>query len=397
MSGPSVKDQVLDTIAKDFVRARLHTSEPQKAPVAIILAGQSGAGKSTLASDLAEELARKGGYITADADLMRPFLPPNATLASDASNPAEVAQRDAGRVAQAVAKHAIAARRNLVVDGTLREPEVALQLAKGLKAAGYTVELHALAVNEQISYERATRRYETDITTNGTGRRVPKDWHDQSYQGVAQSVRRLEYAAAVDRVAVYNRLGDPIIDQAPQPGQTAAITAFERARTQLTGFERISLAKNWDDIAESMEQRGASKAEFAEVMPAMQRAHHTLRSSPEAAEAYDYDRPSEIHRSKDLAEGHLKPQGLAPKELAELVHKLDGASRRGELHDASPAVRHEIVQFRTLTQQHGHPELAKNVLAQRLTQDPKAAERLNASIGSHAHRLAKDHSRTVGR
>ncbi|OHE80682.1 MAG: hypothetical protein A2X76_01440 [Lysobacterales bacterium GWF1_69_6] len=296
-----LSDAEIRQLAAEHVGAELYDTEARSRPTAVILAGQSGAGKSTLASDLAEELDRKGGYIAVDADLMRARLPYYPEV-SGADVAAET-QIDAGRLAQAVRHEAVEARRNILVDGTLRDPEAALKMVQELRGAGYEVEVHAIAVNDQISYERATARHEHDVAEGGAGRFVPTQWHDESFVGSANSIRRLEFAGAVDRIAVYNRLADKIHDQAPEPGKHTAAEAFERARHQLTDYERVNLAQRWDEISESMERRGAAEFEQDRIQLRFERAHYTLRTSPQAAESYDHQYPGlESQRSKDLAE-----------------------------------------------------------------------------------------------
>ena len=305
MSAGRLTREYLRELAHEHVELQLYTTAAQAQPRALILAGQSGAGKSTVASDLKADLDTRGGYISVDADEMRTRLPYFDELDGTDLKVAAATQADAGALAQAVRLEAMEARRNIVVDGTLRDSDAAFALAKELRSAGYRVELHALAVNEQISFERATSRYE-DMRTRGEdfARYVPRDWHDRSYAGVVDSVKRLEFTSAVDQVSVYNRLGDRIHEAVPVGGQTLAAVALVNARQQLTNYERINLAQHWDEIAESMDKRGANANERANIQLSMERAHYTLRSAPDAAQQYDHDNPPERFRSMEMAEAY---------------------------------------------------------------------------------------------
>jgi predicted ABC-type ATPase len=288
-------------IAADYVDAEMHRTAEQDRPVAKILAGQSGAGKSTLVDGLEDELRAKGGFITVSADVMRLRLPYLDELDTNAPDFAPQTAADAGALAIAVRHEAMARRRNVVVDGTLWSPDAAVALAKDLRASGYRTELHALAVNEQISYQRAATRYERERAAGGLARWTVRELHDRSYHGVADSVRRLEYTAAVDRVVIHNRLGDIIHDAAPTQGQTPGGDKLERARAQLTAFERMTLANNWDEIVESMERRGANEDERLLVQAAQERAHYTMRTAPEVAEQYDSQNRMEAPTSQAYA------------------------------------------------------------------------------------------------
>lgn len=301
MIRPRLTPDEVREIARDYVDAEIHRTAAQDQPRAMMLAGQSGAGKSTMVDTLGDELATRGGYIHVSADIMRTRLPYLDELDTNSPDFAPQTAGDAGALAIAVREEAMARRRHVVIDGTLWNPDAAVALAKALKQAGYQTELHALAVNDQISYQRAATRYERERASEGFARWTVRELHDRSFHGMADSVRRLEFTGAVDRVAIYNRLGDAIHDQAPTPGQAIAAPKLERARSQLTTFERINLASNWDEILDSMERRSAHPDEKLLVQAGQERAHYTLRSSREAAEVYDSQYPMEGPSSRAYA------------------------------------------------------------------------------------------------
>lgn len=358
MSSGRLTKEDLRELAREHVELQLYNTEAQSQPRALILAGQSGAGKSTVASDLKAELDVQGGYISVDADEMRTRLPYFDELDGTDLKVAATTQADAGALAQAVRHEAMQARRNIVVDGTLRDSDSAFALAKDLRAAGYRVELHALAVNEQISFERATGRYEEKRTRGDDfARYVPRDWHDRSYAGVVDSVKRLEYSAAVDEISVYNRLGDRIHNAAPEAGQTLAAATLVTARQQLTSYERINLAQHWDEIAESMDKREANDNERANAQLSMERAHYTLRSAPDAAQQYDHDNPPERFRSAELAEAY--GQRL---EQAFQARALDQAKDLPELANAFMASE-AVARY-----EREHPQFPPGSLANRVNE-----------------------------
>jgi predicted ABC-type ATPase len=320
-------------IAADYVAAEMHRTAEQDQPRAMILAGQSGAGKSTLVDALEDELMHRGGFITVSADIMRQRIPYLDELDTNAPDFALQTAADSGALAIAVRHEAMARRRNVVVDGTLWSPDAAQALAKDLRVSGYRTELHALAVNEQISYQRAATRYERERSVGGMARWTVRELHDRSYHGVADSVRRLEYTASVDRVLIHNRLGDVIHDAAPTQGHTPGASKLERARGQLTAFERLTLATNWDEIVESMERRGASDEERLLVQAAQERAHYTMRAFPEAAEQYDSQNRMEAPASKAyaVAYGARLAQAYKANRPAEQMPELAAAYQAKQL------------------------------------------------------------------
>lgn len=356
------QDDILD-IARMHVEIELQRTASQGRPVAILLAGQSGAGKSTVATEITEAMEHAGGFIRVDADEMRHRLPYYGAAESATSEASAASQNDAGRLANAVRDEAIRHRRNILVDGTLRDPEGAERMARTLRDAGYRVELHALSVNEQISYERATMRHERALQNGLPARMVPKEWHDRSYTGMADSVRRLEYTAAVDRVAVYNRIGDAIHDAAPVQGQVTAGPLLERARGQLTDFERVSLAEQWDAIADKMAQRNAPSAHQQKMLVHRERAHYTLRGSAVAASHYDQEHPAESHQSVQLA-------GLYGQKLV-AAFRDSNPELVQELPEIRPAVAARITYGRSIVDK---PPEQRQMLANQF--DQTLAEKL---------------------
>lgn len=296
-------DDIRD-LAFYYLEAELEITEWQASPRAALMTGQSGSGKSTVRAELEGEMAKHGGAIVVDADAMRWHLPYIDELDSSDPNFSAQTQVDAGRLAAEIGRQAVAARRNVIIDGTLRDLESAREIALELGQKGYRTELHALAVNDQVSMVRSALRYERDAAAGRAARLVPQGWHDASYVAVARTVRGLEYSAAVERIVVYNRLGDVVHDAPPKHGSAPAAEALNLAREKLTVFERINIAEHWDRVTESMERRSAPPGVTTNFERALQRAHYTLRSSLEAAQRYDHDYPSERTRSLELADAY---------------------------------------------------------------------------------------------
>lgn len=273
-------------MARDYVGAELDLTVARSVPVAVLLAGQDGSGTAAVQSDIAEHFGTRGGHIPIAFESLRLLLAEAHQL--EESDPAYQRQLadDTRSLMIAVRREAIRQRRNFVIVGPLsREPSA--ELAREIKGAGYHLELHSLATNDQISFHRAASRYERDRQVGDEPRPISREMHDRRYRALAETVRQLEYTAAVDRVAVYNRLGEKIYDAAPVPGTGVAADVLENSRNRMTVFERVNLARNWDEIALSMFVRDAPEEDRLLFEEAIERAHYTLRASPEAAEHYD--------------------------------------------------------------------------------------------------------------
>lgn len=306
MAQHRLTDVQAQAVGEAYGELEVLTCEKQAKPVAAMLIGQEGSGRHALMNDVAAQLNQRGGYVSVEAEQIRVRLPYYSQLDTDGQDIVRETREDVQRVSDVVHQMAVDARRNIVVEAAQSTPEDSLRLAKDLLRSGYQVEVHALSVNDQISYQRATAMYEADRTEGRQGVYVSQTAHERGFKESSDTLRRLEYAGAVDRVVVYNRLNDVVVDQKPEPGKAVAAEAFERGRHQLTDFERINLAERWDQIAESMAKRGANESAVVRVREPMERAHYTLRSSRDAADNYDYRNPTERNNSQEMADryGH---------------------------------------------------------------------------------------------
>jgi len=296
--------ELLQTIAEDYVLAQVRTTESRDRPVAILIAAQPGAGTPSLVSQLQDDFRHGGGFVAVDSDILSAHLPDADTAAG--MRQSEPRNRLADALMQAVTTEAVRMRRNVVIEAPSVDPEKAVDLAKQLRKAGYAVEVHALAVNDQISFERATAQFERDRLYNAATKAVSHDYHDKSFYGTSTVLRRLEYAGAVDRMVIYNRLQDVIYDKPPVAGTATAVLHLEKARAQLTTFERTSLASHWDDLTQKLFGHQLEVKQRAQIQHAVARAHYTLRRSSEASSHFDLQNPSRREESRALAEKYAQ-------------------------------------------------------------------------------------------
>jgi predicted ABC-type ATPase len=286
-SGRNVPGHPLDPeqharISAQIIRSGLKGTRAVEKPTAIIIAGQPGAGKSRLTEGALTDL-KEAGAVTVDVDEYRPKHPMYRDLArKDDRTAASLVQHDASLWADELRDAAIAERRNLIIDGTLKSPERAEELCRTLKRAGYRVEVRAMAVDRQTSLLGIHKRYERAKAELGAGRWVPEGGvHDPAYRGMPQAIARIEKGGLADRIAVYGRqtddretgiLYDTAREKNAEPSAFAAIRA-ERARAR-TAEEQAQLVEGWSEVIERTEKRGAPLAE-----PETRRAYELARKA----------------------------------------------------------------------------------------------------------------------
>jgi hypothetical protein len=210
----------------------------------------------------------------------------------DYRNAATRVHPDASKMSRELRAEAIAEKRNLIIDGTLNDPDKAEQLCRELKKQGYDVDIRALAVNERVSQRGVAERLEDGIADpKKIPRDVPEHIQKEAYEGMPRSVERIEHSGAADRVSVYRRGADEPFytsgDSPPAAGQDArAAIEAERARA-MTPAEKVEHAQKWDKIDDMGKARHAPEDELRRYDAARTHAHVQLRDDPEASAAYD--------------------------------------------------------------------------------------------------------------
>nr|WP_172687567.1 zeta toxin family protein [Pseudomonas syringae]ARO44811.1 Zeta toxin [Pseudomonas syringae pv. actinidiae] len=257
-------------IFEDIARHAMMLSKPVENPVAIILGGQPGAGKAALSSYATTELG--GNSIKIDADELRKYHPHFLKLMRENDrDAADLTHRDAAGWAVKLTNLGIKEHRNLVIDGTMRDPESLAKLCSKLQSAGYRIDARVLAVNDLVSRLSIHHRYELQHEANGFGRWSNRINHDLAFTGLPLTVDRLETANLVDRMLVTNRSGTDIYDnyriagdwqQTPVQGREHVDAERSRAWTHA---ERMSFELTLDLVHSKMNRRQAGEVDLAEL------------------------------------------------------------------------------------------------------------------------------------
>jgi len=302
----ALDDGEIAEIAREYLVGRSRHAIPTPNPRACLLAGAPGADKVGLTAELAQELGAEGGVIRIDADRLRERLPYFSQLAADDREHAmERSQRDATRLASAVLKQAVQQKYNVLVEGTLRDPNAAVSLAKQLRNNGYRVEIHAVAAPELASRVGLALRAETEREAGLPPRTVRDDILHSIYAAVERTVERVEAEAVADRVLVHERYGAVLFDSSSSNGFASATEALKHGRAGLDADQKCTLAEDWDLVVEMMRRRQATGPELAAASAHRAEAHHQMRQDTEARASYEeHATPPQRAESRHLAEQH---------------------------------------------------------------------------------------------
>jgi UDP-N-acetylglucosamine kinase len=253
---PLSAEEVREIAAKYF-QERQAKSVPQEQPTMVLVGGQPGAGKSAAAAAVRGELAQQGGYIHVDADRMREQIRIGNTKPTS-----EQTQADAGRLVQSLRLQATENRRNIVEEGTYRNPEGAAKFVEGIKAKGYSVEMLAVATSREESLLGIHQRYEMQHAAGAPNPRfVPEKYHDEALQGFDNTIAR----GSFDRIRVVNRDGDLLFDsRSAHNSQGSALEALAENR-KISDARLPELVKAWGAVEKAATDRNAPSDYLASV------------------------------------------------------------------------------------------------------------------------------------
>lgn len=263
--------------ALEFSRNKVFSqARPQAEPVGIILGGQPATGKSLLIERTQDDRPNLS-FVVINGDEFRQYHPRfheyNQAGEREAANQT---QAFANYIGQALLKEAIENRYNIIIEGTMRNPDVPVTTAQMYRQNGYSPEAHVLAVNYHQSLQGIYSRYEQQKEIGSSGRFTPLSIHQEAVEGVLKSVDRLYAEQSVDRIAIYNRGAKTLLqdytlenDQWSLTQQPSTVIEQERNR-RWTPAEVADYAVSWERIMAMREKRGA------EADPLPQQSHQQV-------------------------------------------------------------------------------------------------------------------------
>ena len=186
--------ELYESIKKDNI--------PQKNHCVIFLGGQPGAGKSYF-------YAQDDGldhYIVIDGDRYRKYHPNYKEICeNDLENMAERTQSFVNKCVERLIDDLSRDGYNLIIEGTLRDPDVPINTCNFLKSRGYSTELYVVAVDALTSWEATINRAKILKNLGETPRTVPIDKYNYIVNHLVHNLRRIENAECFNKITVIDR------------------------------------------------------------------------------------------------------------------------------------------------------------------------------------------------
>ena len=176
---------------------------PQEKPLAFILGGQPASGKSKLAKEFTSKFSNNN-ILFVNGDIYREFHPNRQELINNPLSYSKETQIFSNVFTENLIREAIENKYNIMVEGTMRNPQVPFNTAKIFKENGYRVEVLAISAPAIFTELGLYNRYQEEINFQGWGRLAEIESHNSAVNGILESLDLLYREKAVDKIHIYS-------------------------------------------------------------------------------------------------------------------------------------------------------------------------------------------------
>lgn len=238
---------------------------PRENPKSIILGGQPGAGKSNFIKILKDNYP---GIIAINGDDFRKYHPYfEKLMEKDSENATNLTQDDCNYWVEKLIEYVSDRKGDIIIEGTMRRPEVVLNTARLLKGKNYDVETIAITAPPELSFASMFYRFEVQKSQGGTGRFVKPEGHEAAFSGVGPSLSKIFESSDVDRISLYSRRGPEYSKEYENKREGGNWINPENPREifsklvsqELSGSELKYIIGLYDQMLEMAESREAEK------------------------------------------------------------------------------------------------------------------------------------------
>lgn len=258
----SFDQQIADAmLRKSWQELDLSDKAPNNEPTLVILGGQPGAGKSSIIDMI--EGRFNSNIVVLNGDEFKPYYPGyKQLLKTDPNKASKIVQEYSNYVVDAVKQELMQQRYNLIIEGTMRNPNIPINTAKLARDDGYIVEACVIATNYYASRVGCINRYELDKFNSGVGRSVPVASHDEAYTNIPNTLQQLIASKQFKDILIYSRYGEIIADYAKGDD---IVGIYENYRKEITPKLYKEVNQLIDDTISLKSLRDISNIELVEL------------------------------------------------------------------------------------------------------------------------------------
>ena len=194
---------------------RTYTSgkTPVETPISVIVGGQTGAGKTGLIG-YSSKMFSDGNVIIINSDEIKPFHPKSEEIARLYPKLyTKVTDQESNTWTSQLFEELRRKKYNIIFEGTMKNNRIADESITELEKLGYTVIVRGLAVCDLESRTSILERYEGQVTKKGWGRLVVTDHHNQTYNGMPNTIEYISNEGKYDILEIFARgevPGEPV-------------------------------------------------------------------------------------------------------------------------------------------------------------------------------------------
>ncbi|RTL12122.1 MAG: hypothetical protein EKK54_05565 [Neisseriaceae bacterium] len=239
----------------------LSNKTPSDNPTLVVLGGQPGAGKSSIIDLIDERFS--GNVAVLNGDELKPYYPGyKRLLKEDPDKASRIVQEYSNYAIDAIKQELMQRQYNLIIEGTMRNPNIPIGTAKSARSNGYSVEACIVATNYYASRVGCIKRYELDVAVSGVGRSVPVASHDEAYNNIPSTIAALVESKQFDNIQIFSRNGE-ILGNIIDGNELAQI--YSRHRENLSSELYQEILQNLDTTKYMKNSRAAPSDELFEL------------------------------------------------------------------------------------------------------------------------------------
>ena len=175
----------------------------QEKPLAFILGGQPASGKSKLAKEFIGKFSNDN-ILFVNGDIYREFHPDRQKLINNPLSYSKETQVFSNVFTENLICEAIENKYNIMVEGTMRNPQVPYNTAKMFKENGYEVEILAISAPSVFTELGLYNRYQEEINFQGWGRLAEIESYNLAVSGILASLDLLYKEKTADKIHLYS-------------------------------------------------------------------------------------------------------------------------------------------------------------------------------------------------
>lgn len=285
-------EQYYQTIKRIYTGGKI----PVNNPIAVIIGGQTGAGKSGIIG-YSTKMFTDENVIIINSDEIKPFHPQSEEIAKLYPDMYTIiTDQESNTWTSQLFEELRREKYNIIFEGTMKNNRIADESITELEKLGYTVVVRGIATCDLESRMSILERYEGQVSTKGWGRLVTTEHHNQTYNGMPNTIDYIEGTGKYDVLEIFARGETPdqpinvyathndaekekinlalkdkkaISKYTRKFGYDSAKTAVLGAREEEYDRTVSTLQPRIKEILDSMNKRNASNEEKAIVLDLM--------------------------------------------------------------------------------------------------------------------------------